>query len=123
MQSLSQDIEDLDQINRLLETLSNSFINKKIAINSKIENPSKNKILLNDMSFTSVDGKVLYGKIEYIESNYKIFIIENSTNQKLKETLEKKYKNVNCYLTGKNLGYGAGNNLGIKNIKTDELCK
>ena len=76
MQSLSQDIEDLDQINRLLETLSNSFINKKIAINSKIENPSKNKILLNDMSFTSVDGKVLYGKIEYIESNYKITLFD-----------------------------------------------
>ena len=76
MQSLSQDIEDLDQINRLLETLSNSFINKKIAINSKIENPSKNKILLNDMSFTAVDGKVLYGKIEYIESNYKITLFD-----------------------------------------------
>jgi hypothetical protein len=76
MQSLSQDIEDLDQINQLLETLSNSFINKKIAINSNIENPSKNKILLNDMSFTSVDGKVLYGKIEYIESNYKITLFD-----------------------------------------------
>lgn len=76
MQSLSQDIEDLDQINQLLETLSNSFINKKITINAGIENPSKNKILLNDMSLTSFDGSILYGKIEFIESNYKITLFD-----------------------------------------------
>lgn len=76
MQSLSQDIEDLDQINQLLETLSNSFINKKITINASIENPSKNKILLNDMSLTSFDGSILYGKIEFIESNYKITLFD-----------------------------------------------
>ena len=76
MQSLSQDIEDLDQINQLLETLSNSFINKKITINASIENPSKNKILLNDMSLTSFDDSILYGKIEFIESNYKITLFD-----------------------------------------------
>ena len=76
MQSLSQDIEDLDQINQLLETLSNSFINKKITINASIENLSKNKILLNDMSLTSFDGSILYGKIEFIESNYKITLFD-----------------------------------------------
>jgi len=76
MQLLSQDIEDLEQINQLLGTLSNSFINKKIIINSIIENPSKNKIILNDLSFKSTDGKVLFGKIEYMESNFKITLFD-----------------------------------------------
>ena len=76
MQLLSQDIEDLEQINQLLGTLSNSFINKKIIINSNIENPSKNKIILNDLSFKSSDGKVLFGKIEYMESNFKITLFD-----------------------------------------------
>ena len=76
MQLLSQDIEDLEQINQLLSTLSNSFINKKIFINSNIENPSKNKIVLNDLSFKSTDGKVLFGKIEYMESNFKITLFD-----------------------------------------------
>ena len=76
MQLLSQDIEDLEQINQLLSTLSNSFINKKIIINSNIENPSKNKIVLNDLSFKSTDGKVLFGKIEYMESNFKITLFD-----------------------------------------------
>ena len=76
MQLLSQDIEDLEQINQLLGTLSNSFINKKIIINSIIENPSKNKIILNDLSFKSSDGKVLFGKIEYMESNFKITLFD-----------------------------------------------
>ena len=76
MQLLSQDIEDLEQINKLLSTLSNSFINKKIIINSNIENPSKNKIILNDLSFKSTDGKLLFGKIEYMESNFKITLFD-----------------------------------------------
>ena len=76
MQLLSQDIEDLEQINQLLGTLSNSFINKKIIINSNIENPTKNKIILNDLSFKSTDGKVLFGKIEYMDSNFKITLFD-----------------------------------------------
>ena len=76
MQLLSQDIEDLEQINQLLGTLSNSFINKKIIINSNIENPTKNKIILNDLSFKSTDGKLLFGKIEYMESNFKITLFD-----------------------------------------------
>jgi N-acetylglucosaminyl-diphospho-decaprenol L-rhamnosyltransferase len=62
--------------------------------------------------------EIINSCIKSIESNYKIFIIENSTNQKLKETLEKKYKNVNCYLTGKNLGYAKGNNFGLSKVTT-----
>ena len=33
--------------------------------------------------------------------------------------LEDKYKNLNCILSGSNLGMGSGNNIGIKSAKTD----
>ena len=32
--------------------------------------------------------------------------------------MKTKYNNVNVILSGKNLGYGGGNNLGLKNTKT-----
>ena len=35
-----------------------------------------------------------------------------------KNKIEQKYDNVKVILSGKNLGYGSGNNLGIKNTKT-----
>ena len=37
----------------------------------------------------------------------------------LKKNLEKKYENVKCILSSKNIGMGAGNNIGIKNINKD----
>jgi GT2 family glycosyltransferase len=54
-----------------------------------------------------------------IGNNIQIIIIENSNNKKFKREIEKRYKNVKCYLSKKNLGMGAGNNLGIKYAKTD----
>jgi len=56
--------------------------------------------------------------ISSIESQYKILVIENSDNKDFKESLEKKYQNVNCYLTGKNLGYAKGNNFGLAKVKS-----
>ena len=53
-----------------------------------------------------------------INSKTKIIIIENSNNQNFKDQIEKKYSNVNCILTGKNLGYAKGNNLGLSKVKT-----
>ena len=38
---------------------------------------------------------------------------------KIKEKIESKYKNVKCILSKENLGMGAGNNLGIKNVNKD----
>ena len=49
---------------------------------------------------------------------YKIIIIENSLDKKLKKDLEKKYKNVKVVLPYKNLGLAKGYNLGIKYAKT-----
>ena len=68
------------------------------------------------VSFKS--GDILHRCIKSIDKKYPIIIVENSQNIKLKEELEKKYSNVECILPEKNLGYGAGNNLGIKNSKT-----
>ena len=37
----------------------------------------------------------------------------------LKKDIEEKYNNVNYILSNKNLGMGYGNNLLLKNVKTD----
>ena len=57
--------------------------------------------------------------IESIDDTIQIIIIENSNDMEFKRFIEKKYHNVQCYLSEKNLGMGAGNNLGIKYVKTD----
>ena len=63
--------------------------------------------------------KVIHQCIQSIDSEIKIMVIENSNNIQFKEELENKYMNVSCLLTSKNLGMGAGNNIGIKKAKTD----
>ncbi len=64
------------------------------------------------------DKEILYNCINSIDSNVKVLIIENSEDVSFKDLLEKKYLNVSVILAKKNLGYGAGNNLGLKNIQT-----
>ncbi len=61
---------------------------------------------------------VVHNCIKSIGSDVKILIVDNSNSKEFKENLENKYKNVSCILS-ENSGMGAGNNLGIKNIKTD----
>ena len=56
--------------------------------------------------------------INSIDSKAKILVVENSKNYLIKKELEKEFKNVTVVIAGKNLGYGAGNNLGISKIKT-----
>ena len=56
--------------------------------------------------------------VDHIDSTYPIIIIENSGNKRLKETLEKKYKNVHVEVCSENLGFSKGMNLGIKLSKT-----
>jgi len=62
--------------------------------------------------------KILADCIDSIDKEVKILIVENSNELNFKRNLEKEYKNVTVILSGKNLGYGAGNNLGFKNIST-----
>ena len=54
-----------------------------------------------------------------INQDIPIIVVENSNNQKFKQDLESKYKNLKCILSGSNLGMGAGNNIGIKATTTD----
>ncbi len=49
---------------------------------------------------------------------YKVIIIENSNNKNFKNKIEKQYSNVQCFLTGENLGYAKGNNFGLSKVKS-----
>ena len=63
--------------------------------------------------------KVIHDCIKSIPKDIKIIIVDNSNDEKFKENLEKKYSNITCILSPRNLGMGAGNNLGLRNVKTD----
>ena len=62
---------------------------------------------------------VVHDCINSIGDDIEIVVIENSNDIKFKENLEKKYSNVSCVISLKNLGMGSGNNLGIKKVKND----
>jgi len=53
-----------------------------------------------------------------IDKQAKVLVIENSNNLNFKENLEKEFNNVECVLTGANIGYGSANNIGLKKTKT-----
>ena len=53
-----------------------------------------------------------------IDSQCDVLNIENSNNQEHKSSIEREFKNVKCILSGENLGYGKGNNIGLKKVKT-----
>ena len=68
------------------------------------------------VSFRS--DNVIQKCIESISPDCKVIVVENSQNTSIKKYLEKKFSNVRVLITGKNLGYGRGNNLGISKVKT-----
>ena len=76
MQSLSQDIEDFEQINQLINTLSLSFINNDISFKGIITNPSNKKLIIKDLIFTSSNNQELKGEIEYFHPNYNITLFD-----------------------------------------------
>jgi GT2 family glycosyltransferase len=69
------------------------------------------------VSFHSED--VIHNCIKSITDKIQIIVVENSGNKDFARKLEDKYKNVKCIISRKNLGMGAGNNLGIRKVKTD----
>ena len=76
---------------------------------------------LKDITFIIVSfqsQKVINKCIDSLNSDSKILVIENSSNNLIKEELEKKYSNVQVMITGKNLGYAKANNLGLEIVKT-----
>ena len=78
---------------------------------------SLNNLSVVIVSFHSED--VIHNCIRSITDNIQIIVVENSGNKDFAKKLEDKYKNVKCILSDKNLGMGAGNNLGIRNVTTD----
>ena len=62
--------------------------------------------------------EILFNCIDTIKKEVQIILVENSDNLTFKNKIENKYSNVRVILSGKNLGYGGGNNLGLKNAKT-----
>ena len=63
--------------------------------------------------------KIILDCLRSIDSEVKILIIENSENFSHEKTILSQFSNVEVLCTGKNLGYGSGNNFGIKSAKTD----
>ncbi len=53
-----------------------------------------------------------------IDKQCSVINVENSNNQDHKRKIEGEFKNVKCILAGENLGYGIGNNIGLKEVKT-----
>ena len=78
---------------------------------------TKQNISVIIVSFRS--DHVIENCINSIDNQIEIIIVENSNNEEFKKNIEKKYKNVKCILSSENIGMGAGNNLGIKNVSND----
>ena len=62
--------------------------------------------------------KIIHNCLASLDADIKKIIVENSANEKFINNIKKKYENIECYITGKNLGMGAGNNFGIKKSKS-----
>ena len=56
--------------------------------------------------------------LKSIDNQCNVINVENSNNHEHKANIEREFKNVKCILSGKNLGYGRGNNIGLKEVKT-----
>ena len=75
-----------------------------------------NKITIVINTFKSED--IIYDCLKSINPKVKVIIVENSKNVNLKNSLESKFSNIECILSGKNLGYAKGNNLGLSKVKS-----
>jgi len=63
--------------------------------------------------------KILLDCLRSIDKQVNILIIENSAKFEHENEVNKEFTNVKIFCTGKNLGYGKGNNFGIKHSTTD----
>ena len=75
-----------------------------------------NQITIGIVCFKS--EKVIFDCLKSIKKIKKIIILDNSNDTNLKKIVKKKYPSIKFILSKKNLGYGSGNNLIIKNTKT-----
>ena len=63
-------------------------------------------------------GEKIINCLNSINNQCKVIVVENSDDLKIKKKIENTFNNVQCILSGENLGYGKANNLGLKNVKT-----
>ena len=78
------------------------------------------KLKLDQITFIIVTYKsesIIYNCLNSLPNESKKIIIENSSNINLENELKSKYDNIEVILS-KNIGMGAGNNIGIKSCKT-----
>ena len=61
---------------------------------------------------------ILKNCLNSINSKIRTLIIENSNFFDDKQEIQEQFSNVEILCTGSNLGYGAGNNFGLKQVKT-----
>jgi N-acetylglucosaminyl-diphospho-decaprenol L-rhamnosyltransferase len=61
---------------------------------------------------------ILKNCLNSINSKIKTLIIENSNSFEHKKEIQKQFSNVEILCTGSNMGYGAGNNFGLKEVNT-----
>jgi len=62
--------------------------------------------------------KVIFDCLKSIKNIKNIVVVDNSFDRKLKKKVLLKFPQVNFILSSKNLGYGAGNNIALKKVKT-----
>ena len=62
--------------------------------------------------------EIIRNCLNSIDNQCEIILVENSNNIDFKTNLEKDFKNVKCFLTGENFGYGKANNIGLNKVKT-----
>ena len=78
---------------------------------------------LNDLTIVIVTfqtpEKIILNCLRSFDKNVKVIIVENSNIFLHEKTIKTKFSNVRIICTGENLGYGKGNNFGIKQVDTD----
>ena len=79
------------------------------------------KLNLNQITFIIVTYKsesIIHDCLSSLPNESKKIVIENSSNINLERELKTKYDNIEVVLS-KNIGMGAGNNIGLKRCKTE----
>ena len=67
---------------------------------------------------TFKSDKKIKNCLNSIDKQCKILLVENSANLEFKKKMENEFNNVECIITGGNLGYAKGNNIGLERVRT-----
>ena len=78
---------------------------------------------LNDLTIVIVTFQtpetIIFNCLRSINKDVKILIVENSKTFAHEKVINSEFPNVKIVCTGENLGYGKGNNFGLKQVKTN----